>query len=458
MSFCNLLIHGLGGQQQPHLRGNYAVDVVTANEGRSGFEGEDACVQDDYVKSASIDSVVRVHTVSDPIRTDQRGFWRQQKSQSFSAFAVTFVIGVASAVAAVAAGAAFPPVLGVVVITSIVSFSSFGFSFVSFIRLMQAKDQYKQWEDPLPKLIEQRKRAGTEGFSYVYGNQLKGRLVTRSEVQDLWHAQMEKTRSGFLTAVQGLDRVRGMQVREFFQTGLLSREKLAYAFSEEVPASLELLSDQYSGLQTQYKQVCRITEGYKRSLRNQQQERLWANDRQRDLQLQPWIQWFNANYREPLERERHILVIEGRGHRGALVVAGAVDPRVREYDNRLERLNAVFQSMTAPIYALHERNRQQINSWAEREMQRIDQGEDEQLSLFFDPIAQLVSQYGNVEPSVQTDERLYPDLSEDVVPSAPPLEEEYHPPAYNPEWNSVVGEVDWERGILEVTTTRRVYG
>lgn len=469
MSFGNLFIHGLAGMQEQHLRQQYSADVVAANEGRAGFEGEEYSEQSDVAKSVTIDRVVRVNTVSDSIRSCERSFWKERKNQSLRAFSVTCVMGVASAIALVAASTAFPPFVGVIVITSIISFTCFGCSSLSLYRYFQAKGQYEKWEDPIPKLIEQRKQAGKKGFDYVYNKKLKGSLVTRTETQELWREQMEKLRTSFQTSMQGLTEVRAQMVRDFFNTGLLSGSKLDYAFSENPPLDLIDLSRQYENLHVQFTQLREVTDGCKQAIKRQKLAKLSANDRQRDLQLAPWIQWFNVNYREPLERERDVIILPHSRGRGAVVISNDRNPNVMMYNARLERMNAVFQAMTAPIYGLHEKNRRQINDWAESEMAKIQQGEDQQLELFFQPIVHVVSQYTDHSfEDFRQEERLYPDLHGDFepsappfeelyAPSAPPLEEEYVPPSYDPNWQSVVGKVDWEQGVLEVTTTRRVY-
>lgn len=459
MSYSNFIIHGFGGNQHEHLRTQYPADVVVAGQGRAGFEGEEYWDEDETTKRSSIDSVVQVNTVCSQVREAERSFWKGHKDTSLVVFTVTLIGGVAAAVAAVAASAVFPPILGVVILTSIVSFNLLGFSFFNLYRHMQAKDQYKQWKDPLPKLIEQRQRVGVEGFGYAYTQQLKGKLVTQKETEDLWHAQMEETKMSFLGAVRGLHSVEAQKVRNFFETGHLSKEKVSYACSGAVPPNLDYLSGQYQALRNEYSELRTITDRCKRTISMQKNDRLRANDRQRDLQMAPWIQWFNVNYRQPLERERDVVVLQTRG-RGAVLISGhsgRYRRPVENFDARFAHMEHVFDAMTAPIRALHAQNEHMINQWANSEMQVIQQNEDQQLTLFFNPICQLVSQYVRQEevhiPAFPLNEegpaRPYPDLTAEVQPSAPPLEQEYSPPAYNPEWNSVVGKVDWETECLK---------
>lgn len=467
MSFSNFMIHGLSSNQTAHLRSQFPADVVVADQGRAGFDGEEFWDEDATTKRACIDSVVQVNTVCTEVREDERSFWKGHKETSILVFSVTLIGGVAAAVAAVVASSVFPPILGVVVLTSIVSFNLFGISFFTLYRHMQAKGQYNEWKDPLPQLVEQRKQVGVQGFGYAYQQQLRGKLVTNSEVKDLWHADMEKIKMNFLGAVPGLHSVQAQKVRNFFETEHLGQQKLAYAFQDGVTPHLQYLSDQYQGLKTQYSEVRTITDRCKRSITVQQSERLRANNRQRDIQMAPWIQWFNANYRIPLQQEREVQVLRTRG-RGAVIISGpsrGYRSSIGEYDARLAHMETVFEAMTAPIRALHAQNAQMINQWAAGELRTIQQGEDQQLTFFFNPICQFVSQYIReevVQPQPfplydHQQERLYPDLNVEITPSAPNLEESYRPPAYNPEWKSVVGEVDWENGVVEVTTTRRVY-
>lgn len=467
MSYMNFMVHGLNGHQTDHLRSQFPQDMVVANQGRSEFDGDDRWCQDAIEKQACIDSVVQVSTVCDEVREAERSFWKGQKNKSMNVFSVTLIGGVAAAVAAIVATSVFPPILGVVVLTSIVSFKLFGISFFSFYRHTQAKNQYKEWKDPLPRLVEQRKQVGMQGFGYVYREKLRGKLVTNLEAEDLWHEDMKEIKMNFLGGVTGVDNVKAKKVRNFFEKGHLSREIQVYAFQDHIPQHLQSLSDQYQGLKTQYSEVRADTDHLKRSILTQKNERLRANDRQRDIQMAPWIQWFNTNYRIPLQRERDVLVMRTQGS-GTVVMAGpsrVCRVSIGEYNGRLAQLETVFEAMTAPIRALHMRNEQMINQWAEDELRIIQQGEDHQLKMFFDPICQLVFQYRREEndyprfpaPSAPEEEPLYPELNVEIAPSAPELEESYRPPAYNPDWNAIVGEVDWENGVLEITTTRRVY-
>lgn len=477
MSYYQFLIRGLAGDQQQYLRTNHAPDEVAAVHGQSGFQGDVFTFQNlggnqnlDR-KSLTIDSVIQVNTVSDQIRSDNQSFWHYQRKQSKITFIGTLIGGVSSVFAAVAANAAFPPMLGVVILTSFLALAFFSVSGLSFYRYLQASNEYKKWDDPIPGLIEQRKQAGMKGYQYAYKRQLKGKLVTQQEIQELWYADMEKAKADFFSAFKPLSALNGEKVRKFFQNGLLSNNKLSYAFSDQVPDQLLGLSQRYEQLFTQYALLQKCSEQQLQAINQQRNGRLLENDRQRDWQLIPWRQWFDVNYRQPLLKRRNCAAHnQGIYRRGERQIPGHdAHQRNRNLDWELKRLEGIYLAMTAPIYALHERNRQSINSWADREIQQLKNNQNHQLQCFTEPVIDLIKQFEAIQCQERSfyaqnqrdewgfQEFSYPNIYESYSPSAPDLEADYQAPQYREEWKETIGKVDWEKKVVEVTTRTEVY-
>lgn len=151
--------------------------------------------------------------------------------------------------------------------------------------------------------------------------------------------------------------------------------------------------------------------------------------------------------RRPMVRRRQVA-----GHD-----RGRHEAKIGDYDPRLEKMKLIYQAMTAPIRQLHSRNARIIKCWASQELAKIQDAEDKQLQFFLGPIKGLLQQYKE-GPSVAVPvDRIYHELNFNVIPSAPPLVEEYVPPPFNPEWKEVVGKGIWDDHVSKIKEKKYVY-
>ncbi len=64
------------------------------------------------------------------------------------------------------------------------------------------KNQNEQWNDPINLIVSQRKRAGIEGFQYVFNNNLKNNAIHPEEVKALWTRDFVKLMNNPINPVQ----------------------------------------------------------------------------------------------------------------------------------------------------------------------------------------------------------------------------------------------------------------
>jgi hypothetical protein len=465
MSLVNLLVHGTGGAQASHLRTEYQSDSFTTENRIGRFDGHAFTNEEDESRTSTIDGVIRVSTVADQVRKDHSSFWNHQRKTSLALFATTLIGGIAAAVAAAALVVLCPPLLGVAIAVGVISLTVLGFSGFAYYRHSQAADQFSQWQDPLPGIIRQRQRAGKEGFEYVHARDLKGKSVTPGEVEGFWHTKMETFQQSFLQHIQGVDSIVPRKLRDFFNADLLGEEKLAYAFSDFIPLEVQHLAEQYRVIKEQYSSLKTLSKELQRAIKREKTARLAENDRQKNTQLALWTTWYDQ-YRHPV-----VIHTYRRAGRPALVggrqVPGHSPVTVHYPGVPKAKLEACFVAMTAPIYALHGRNRQLINQWAARELKSIKQKEREQVLSFLNPIQHLLCNYRRpaeaipqtgvpyeggqqglypmLEPTAPPFDQEFSPLYPDLRPSAPPLDSDYQPPAYNLEWNDVIPQTEWYR-------------
>jgi hypothetical protein len=93
----------------------------------------------------------------------------------------------------------------------------------------------RQWDDPLPKIADQRRLAGSKGFQYAFGNDLKGKVVHPDEVRALWRQECKQLlqNHGALTQVMDED--------------LLGEKRLSYAWENQPVEALEVQGRRISG-------------------------------------------------------------------------------------------------------------------------------------------------------------------------------------------------------------------
>ncbi|NGX43176.1 MAG: hypothetical protein K940chlam7_01467 [Chlamydiae bacterium] len=523
MSYINFLGQGANSPYlKEYHRSNFSEDEVESVGTLNKFNGEIKVVDTDKTdrndgKSVLMDEAVRITTIADAVRNKGKSFWSDAHNAAMITFTATLIGGIAGITAAIIVGALLPTLWPVALAVGLVSLGILGFSFFNLYRAKEAKGQIKQWDDPIPHLQQQRRKAGesgNEGFHYSYMAQLKDKIVSPEELKALWYRGMDYFVDRF-----GPESVAyAANIREFMERAPIEDCPFTYTFGpvpeddEDLfssfyeiggPASSEAsselrflskLSGQFASLKIQYGRIRSETEGNKASICLERSSRIAANDAQRDANLAPIRRYYNlrtaslrrgvVTLQEEISRARsQIAEFERRGsrparvhHRGHVPVGtremlgleiarmsrrqiSLLEPLRLETEAKLSRLELMYMAMTAPIRELHSRNETNIRCWASGELQKIQAGEDLTLLQFHQPIKELLSKYAhrNDRPG-EVDSAGYPEIDVNPVPSAPPLEEEFELPEYNPEWSEIVGQVDWDKLTVTQTTTTRQYG
>jgi len=83
-----------------------------------------------------------------------------------------------------------------------------------------AEKMKEQWRDPIDDIVEKRKLAGTNGFHYVYTNNLKNKIIHEEEVKKLWMG-------GFSNLIS-----HRQDIEQVFRENLLGKAQVVYAWGE----------------------------------------------------------------------------------------------------------------------------------------------------------------------------------------------------------------------------------
>lgn len=92
----------------------------------------------------------------------------------------------------------------------------------------------EQWNDPIDQVITHRKRAGAEGFEYVFKNKLKHEALHSEEVSALWLRDFRKQ----LTGQDSINKI--------FSDDLLGKKRLEYAWDGRPLPDLEIANQKIS--------------------------------------------------------------------------------------------------------------------------------------------------------------------------------------------------------------------
>lgn len=422
MSFIKYLALGSSAINADFYRSSYDKDEIVSTGSTFAFEGKvlDTPVTDEKRAEAIVDSAVKVNTVSEALRTPAAEVWNEARDKSNKTFIVTLITGIAG-VGVIALGAAFPPLLPVALAVGCVALLTLGISALAYYRKTEAEEHLEQWANPIHKVSSQRVKCSTEGFFFARETDLKGTSVSEQELQSLWHKEMEKNHQEFENVIDGLDPIKTKLVRSFMEKCPLEKENFEYTFGERESCKSEKnlaeMSVQFDAIKKQYDQIREHTESQITTIKNKQAESRLRNDHMRQLKLAPY------------ERMRN-RALQAQARRG-------------ESSHRAMEIEMMYRAMTAPIEALHQQNQSLINSWAAKELQKISTEEDRLLVHFFQPIREKLQTYKSQDfskkPSIDPQTIRFPE------PSAPPLEENYIPPQYNPAWAEYVPPAQWEQ-------------
>lgn len=96
------------------------------------------------------------------------------------------------------------------------------------------KRKKDQWNDPIDSIIDQRRRAGTDGFVYVFDNLLKNKSIHPEEVNALWLRDFSRMLSNHSS------------ISKVFSDDLLGKKRLDYAWDGRPLPDLDITNQRYS--------------------------------------------------------------------------------------------------------------------------------------------------------------------------------------------------------------------
>lgn len=304
MVYFNYIGHGVPTEYRRD-KNSTRDDVEAIESGSGNFLGEVKATdvkQTDKTKTALIDGVVKVTTVSDKVRKEAQTYLSRRFRDSMITFSTTLLGSLVAVVGAVAAGVAAgmfcPPLWAVAGAAGLVALGILGFSIFNLVRGIQAKKQYNQWKDPLPAYQAERRRVGAEGFHYAFSTDKKGKYVSSIELKNLWHQAMDSYAARFKPD----SKVDVSLIRDFMEKSILGSSALNYTFGDD--DSLKPLSTQFDALKQQYNDIRRQTEAKVQQINAEKTRAHLQNDRERELLLMPYRQLIIAARRGPLEIQR----------------------------------------------------------------------------------------------------------------------------------------------------------
>lgn len=258
-----------------------------------------------------------------------------------------------------------------------------------------------QWKDPVEEIIHQRKLAGTQGFQYVYRNNLKGKIVHAKEVQELWLNDFSKLISG------------RQNLHQICNDNLLGKDRVAFSWnSPRLPdieiagrhfsaSALDALSMQFEACRTSFKSFEAGIEHDIQSLKNQKaqlkkeiqdvrsrwlypSECQYAQSKQeasylRDNALRPYLQEKNLAIEKVRQSYRHLdqpLNDNERAHNAKLerMCDEEIQHICRQYDSHPAVLNIhkAYERDRRMCELLYNQSRLAVNSFFDNRLRQLE--------------------------------------------------------------------------------------
>ena len=478
MSYISFLRQGTHGSSfEAHRRDHYAPDCIQTIASTNNYTGTIKKIAlDNDKQEALIDGAVKITTVADAVRAKAQSVWSRLNSASLKGFAVSLIAGVAGIAGAIVQGALLPHLWPIVLAVGAVALAVLAFSLFSFSRAREAKLQLKKWSDPAMRIQAQRTKVGQDGFYFAYQLKLKDTVVSSEELMSLWYKDMDHYAEKFEQAVVATPTL----ISTFMDKSPIEATPFTYTFGEKdlkgEAGALKKLSAKFCGLKKQYDDIRHETALAKESISREKQRALMRNDMQKDAMLDPYRALVEPKRGALMMRQQRLERMIYEEHRlqpmpaygvvahGTSATLAYVDhSRIRqcrqdlqEVRSELAHIDLIYSAMTAPVCALHQRNAQSIRDWAFAEISGLQKKEEKVLLKFFDPIKAFLKEYSNRildEKKAEVDE--IAKINDDIEPAAPSLEEDCQLPEFDPQWSSIVSEMDWEKGILKTTRTAK---
>lgn len=276
MGFVNFLISGAEVDDGYYNRFNdlfYTQDSHTAYSEKAGlFEGKKTSEInlefDSHVPGVCriIDEVVNVSSVPQETRNSNLAFWSKKRVQIL-AFSTFVVLG--GSALTVAAALMFPAWIAVAIGVTTLCLTLF-----LYFRIKDTQTQIQAWKDPIVNIQNTRKEVGqlgTQGFPYVFKNELKSNVVSASETQQLW----ENWAVEFFTTYKNtpMEKIKLAQIERFFELNPLDKVVLGYAKPEQKAHIVQLIPV-YQKIKTKYTKRKTTGEIIRSKLLSQKNQRL----------------------------------------------------------------------------------------------------------------------------------------------------------------------------------------
>lgn len=212
-----------------------------------------------------------------------------------------------------------------------------------------------EWEDPVEEVIAHRKQTGSQGFQYVYVNELKGKVVHQEEVKELWIRDFSKLLGG------------RQSIEQMSKDNLLGDECIVFAWNQVNLPDLEVAGYRFSALELdalskQFK-TCRTNFlNFETAIRNE----LSALEKQ-ESQFKHEIKNLRNQWLYPAE----CLHAQSR-QEAEYLYESALSPFIHERNNAIEKVKHDYHcARRNPFDACDIAYNQQLERLCEQEIQSI---------------------------------------------------------------------------------------
>lgn len=326
---------------QPHryTRNNsgYQQDSVRIKSPSFSYQGE---VTKSKVKCVGksvrvIDHCVKIKSVDDRTRAQALNHFESNlneasgKRKSSKNYLYGGIGGTCLGVGVGAAGALFSlPVLVPTVITGL------GISALGLWQIQRSRSamqglkneidllevQRDEWQDPADAIIQKRQEVGRRGFQYVFGNDLKNKVVHPDEVGQLWLQDF----SQLLTCPQ--------HVADVFRDDLLAQSRIDYANYDYIISHLDLPPMLFDTMLFKYAECRRAYKNFESAIKRET-ECLAQNYQE----LKEGIQHLRSKWTLPAEQMYQAGIQEAE-----YLYQNALAPYIQEQNLAIEQVNEAY--------------------------------------------------------------------------------------------------------------------
>jgi hypothetical protein len=424
MGIFSYLIHGvdLASNTYNRLSSAYPRDEIRPIAASHDYQGVVTNQETlDTTSKRILDFAVEIISVNDETRTLMIKFWKTRSAQCLGLGIGGTGLAVAGFVGAVVAGIMLSGTVGLAVGVSLslvaAAIASIVLSILGFHRMDQADKQRQAWQDPLPAYQAQRQKTQTEGFSHAFYNDLKGTLIHSEECHQLWvdwsndemflYQQIQPDQNHTPDVLGKINR--------FFSHNPLDSDVMDYVFegNRQPPKHIQDLRKTYQQIKASYSNIRSATQN-KRGLFSGKKERLLSeNEAKRAASLAPAVLFRDGMIAEANHQQtKEIRNIQNTYHQtldqinqrfpnGSVSCEELVEKRKqiaeaeKAYGNnpivfnanrdcrmKCDQAQLTYDSVAKPVNLNFDNLKRQIEEWAAGQIQKVNEGEDDQVSHF----------------------------------------------------------------------------